>query len=205
MTTRWVAAQARARSGGQASPATTIVAPGGTPSGTGRSASAAGGRVRCVMRSVCRNSDSAVPSRRESGTTTTSAPAPSAITSSHTEVSNPAEANCATRCPGPVPSAAFSVSDSATSPVCPTTTLFGVPVEPDVVIRYAAPAGSTGRAAVTGCAAIRRAVCGSDGRSTGSASGIPDGTDSPASSSTGPMSATVAATRAAGSPGSSGR
>ncbi len=119
-------------SGGQASPATSsVLTAGRDPSG--RTASAADGRVTWVTPNSAAVATSSGPTaRRSAGTTTSAAPAHREIQVSQTDESKLGEANSSTREPGPHPSRSAWVAASAATPVCVTATPLGRPVDPEV-------------------------------------------------------------------------
>ncbi len=89
-------------SGGHSSPAVTTTTPGST-SPSSNNANTPGGNVTCVTPSRAKNTANSPPNRSSCGTTTNAAPVNNAIDHSHPNVSKPADANCATRHPGPTP------------------------------------------------------------------------------------------------------
>jgi hypothetical protein len=90
-----------------------------------------------MVTTVTRSSRSSVasggPGSRSSRSPRTSVPPlSSAITISHTDMSNDSEASCSTRSPGPTPNISRSIAATGPTPRCGTTTPLGRPVEPEV-------------------------------------------------------------------------
>ncbi len=78
------------------------------------------------------NVPSSPPVRIPGGLMTSAAPAPNAVTMSETDGSNPIEASCRMRIPGPRPSCAIWPAARQLRPTCDVATPFGAPVEPEV-------------------------------------------------------------------------
>src|ERR1700678_2408114 len=138
LTSRRPPAHRAARAGPAASPAVTSVL---TPSRAAVPVTArtAGGTVRCVTPSRAITWPSRSPASAPGPGTARTAPEHRAITSSHTDASNPGGANASTRLPGPAPSRPACAAASDRSPPCVTTTPLGDPVDPDMYITHAAP------------------------------------------------------------------
>ena len=118
-------------SGENASPAASTVTPAPTDEGSS-SASTAGGSVTYDTPCAASSPVSASPNRCSGGTTTSAAPRGSAMHHSQQNVSKLADANCATRSPGPTPSTWSRLAARLANPPCDTTTPLGAPVDPDV-------------------------------------------------------------------------
>ncbi len=117
--------------GNGSAPASTVPSPGtapgsSTPSNDGTTLAAT--TPRPVISPV-----SAPGSDRCAAVAITSVPPAARVTAtSSTDASKLNDANCSTRTPGPAPSTGPRAAARFTTPPCPTSTPFGVPVDPEV-------------------------------------------------------------------------